>query len=165
MLSPQSGLYTFRPEVILLLLDAVALFPGTVANADAPADGLDEERRRGIQQLGTLLDATAKHAPDALVVVHSFSPPDRSPFGILDLQQERGQRARFDALNDALVALARGRANVLLVDQDRLEARHGKSRVRDERLWYMGGVPFSESFLPVIAAEHLRIIRPVKVSA
>jgi FkbH-like protein len=162
LLSPNSALYGFAPDIIILLLDATALFPKTTRFAVADGDVLASERIEGVARLGALLDAAAKQAPGALLVVHSFSPPDRSPFGILDLQQERGQRARFDALNDAVVDLVKGRPNVLLLDHERLEARHGKSRVRDERLWYLGALPFSESFLPVLAAEHIRIIRPLK---
>ncbi len=29
-------------------------------------------------------------------------------------------------------------------------------------MWYVAGIPFSESFLPVLAAEYIRIIRPLK---
>ena len=50
----------------------------------------------------------------------------------------------------------------LLLDQERVEARHGKSRVRDDRMWYMASLPFSDTFLPVLAAEYLRVIRPLK---
>ena len=162
LLSPHSTLYEFAPDMIILLLTASALFPRTVQDPEAGADILQSECAHGLAQLGALLDAATRQAPSTLLAVHTFSLPDRSPFGILDLKQERSQRARFEAVNDELVDLVRGRPNVLLVDHERLEARHGKSRVRDERLWYLGAMPFSESFLPVLAAEHVKIIRPLK---
>jgi FkbH-like protein len=162
ILSPVTPLYKFSPDVIVLLLAGSALFPRTILDPEAGHDTLEAERTHGLAEIEALIAAARRHSPGASLVVHTFSLPDRSPFGLLDLKQERGQRSRVEALNAGLVELVRDLPEVLLLDQERVEARHGKSRVRDDRLWYVAGIPFSESFLPVLAAEYIRIIRPLK---
>jgi FkbH-like protein len=162
LLSSESPLYEFGPDVVILSLAVGDLFPRNIGDAQADAGVLAQERSSGLAQIQALLDEAARRLPGTSMIVHSFSAPDRSPFGMMDLKRERGQRARVDAINDGLIELVRERPNVLLFDQERVEARHGKTRIRDERLWYMGSIPFSESFLPVLAAEYVRMIRPLK---
>jgi FkbH-like protein len=162
LLSASSALYAFAPDIILLPLQAAELFPATMAHPDADAATLATERQEGISRIGTLVEAVGQHAPGATLVLSTFATPDRSPFGILDLKAETGQRARIASLNADLSTLVRDRRQVVLLDQDRVEARFGKGRVRDARLWYLGSVPYSDAFLPVLAAEYLRVIRPLK---
>ena len=86
LLSPASALYAFRPDVILLALQADELFPATLSNADADAGTLAAERADGISRIAMLVEAVAQHAPGATLVLNTFAVPDRSPFGILDLK-------------------------------------------------------------------------------
>ena len=163
LLAPGSSLYEFGPELIVLLLDPSALFPQTARGDAISADALAAEREAGLAQVAELLAAAGRQAPSATVLMHTFALPDRSPLGVLDLKTEDGQRARFEALNAGLCALvAEKYPKVALFDQERAEARHGKDRIRDDRMWYMASLPFSDSFLPVLAAEYLRFVRPLK---
>jgi len=162
LLAASSALYAFAPEIILVPLQAAELFPATLSDADASAATLAAERAAGISRIGALVDAVGQNAPGATLVLNTFAVPDRSPFGVLDLKVEGGQRERMMVLNSELISLVRDRRHVVVLDQDRVESRFGKSRVRDARLWYLGSVPFSDGFLPVLAAEYLRVIRPLK---
>ncbi len=149
--------------MIILFLDPAALFPKTLSPVGATAEEAQAEREAGLTQIKESLAAAQKNAPAATVLLHTFALPDYAPLGILDLKREDGQRSRLEAVNAALVALVRQEfPRVVLFDQERIEARHGKSRVRDDRLWYMASMPVSDSFLPVLAAEWLRVIRPLK---
>jgi len=163
LLTAQSPLYAFDPELIILLLDPAALFPRTLSPIPATADEVRAEREAGLAQIREALAAAARHAPSATVLLHTFALPDYAPLGILDIKEEEGQRARLEASNQALLQIVREEfPRTVLFDQERVEARHGKSRIRDERLWYMASLPFSDSFLPVMAGEYLRVIRPLK---
>lgn len=163
LLSPQSSLYQFQPDLIIVALDSTALIPKTMADAALTAEGFAEECKAGIEQIGGALDAIRQNAPSASVVLHTFAMPDYSPLGIADMVSPMGQRQRLEDINQALVSLAQQHApRVVLFDQERVEARHGKARVRDDRLWYMASMPFSDSFLPVMADEYMRIIRAIK---
>ncbi len=162
LLSLDSALYAFAPDVIVLSLASKDLFPRNIADAHADPAALAQERTSGIAEIRGLLEAAMRRSPGTSIILHTFSASDRSPFGTMDLKNERGQRARINAINDDLIDLSRECPDVLLFDQERVEARHGKARIRDERLWYMGTIPFSESFLPVLADEYVRMIRPLK---
>lgn len=163
LLPPTSPLYAFAPDVVFLRLDPAALFPRTAADPFADADALDAERRDGIAQVRGLLEALARSAPAATVVVHTFPLPEFAPLGVADLTAPESQRARFEALNADLIALIRERApRALALDQERLEARFGKERVRDERMWFLGSLPFSDAFLPAVAREQTRFLRALK---
>jgi FkbH-like protein len=162
ILADDSPLYGFSPEIVILSLGAPTLFPETMANPEADENTLSAERANGLARIAALLDRLGERRPGVSIILSTFSVPDRSPFGAMDLKQPNGQHARMEALNSSLIDLARHRPDVLLLDQDRVEARHGKARVRDERLWYLASSPYSDSFLPVLAAEYVRIIRPLK---
>lgn len=60
-------------------------------------------------------------------------------------------------LNASLRALARGRANVLLLDWERLTLEHGHATLHDDRFWYLGRVKHSPRGLQVLADE-LRLL-------
>ncbi len=163
LMPPQSALYEFAPDLIILFLDAATLFPRTLSALPASAEEVRAERESGLAQIKDALTAAQRNAPGAALLLHTFALPDYAPLGILDAASEDGQRARMEAVNGGLTALIRAKfPRVLLFDQERVEARHGKARVRDDRLWYMASMPFSDSFLPVMAAEYLRVIRPLK---
>ena len=163
LLDAQSALYAFAPELIILRLDHAALFPQTVSPGGATDGEAQTEREAGLTQIRETLAAAQSHSPDATFLLHTFPLPDYAPLGILDVRSESGQRTHLEAINAALAALVRADfPRVVLFDQERVEARHGKSRVREDRMWYLASLPFSDSFLPVLAAEYLRVIRPLK---
>lgn len=155
LLDSNSELYAHRPDVIALRFEADALFPKSGDQAGDIAVGL--------ARIEEVLDAATKHAPNATLLIQTFPVPDYAPLGMLDLLEKDGQRARFGAINTALFELARTRkGRLLLLDAERLEARHGKGRVRDARLWYMASLPYSESFLPVLAQGYVALLRALK---
>ena len=163
LLSPQSTLYAFAPELIIVLVDPATLLPQTLSAISATVEEVGAECRAAITQVREALSAAGRSAPSAAVLLHTFALPDYAPLGILDIKREEGQRTRLAAVNSALLGLVREEfPRTLLFDQERVEARHGKSRIRDERLWYIASLPFSDSFLPVMAGEYLRYIRPLK---
>ncbi|MCW3059420.1 MAG: hypothetical protein JWQ02_1241 [Capsulimonas sp.] len=163
LLPPQSPLYDFQPDLIAISIGTAELFPRTVSDSEATAEEIAAERTAGVNQIAELLAASARSAPSATVVLHTFSVPDYSPFGILDAKTIGGQRDRIQAINARIVELVNERfPRTALLDQERVEARHGKDRVRDDRMWYMASMPFSDTFLPVIASEYLRIVKALK---
>ena len=158
----QSPVYQFAPDLVILRLDADGLFPKTATGVEASVEEIAAEQEAGIGHLREALAAAGRHAPAATLLLHTFALPDYSPLGTLDLKTGNGQRERFQSLNDRLSALVRTEfPRALLFDQERVEARHGKARVRDDRMWYMASLPFSDTFLPVLAAEYVRLIRPL----
>ena len=160
LLNPSSALYSFRPDLIIIDIDSASLFPKNSSRDTWSEAELDRDRAAGISQLKELLESAERNAPMATVVLNSWPLPDYAPLGILDMKLESGQRRRFmNIWRDVSELISTDFPKVVLLDKERLEARHGKSGVRDDRLWYMASSPYSESFLPVLASEYLRVVR------
>ena len=160
LLAPGSVLYSFEPQVIVLRLDADTLFPSTSGDPFAPPDVVESERLDGIGHIQMVLDAIGTHAPGATTVVHTFAIPEHPPLGLMDPLEPDGLRARFERLNTALLDVLTVRfPRALALDQDRIESGFGKAHVRDDRRWYLGSLPFADSFLPIVADEYVRVLR------
>lgn len=160
---PSSPLVAHAPDVVFVAVATEALLPLHADDPFAPKDVLDHEREGAIALLAGLLDGAASRLKSTTFVLHTFAVPEHAPLGVADTASEGGHRARFAELDASLRVLAADRApRVLLLDQERVEAVHGKGRVRDDRLWYMASVPYSESFLPVLAKAQVRVLRALK---
>ncbi|MFM7320019.1 MAG: HAD-IIIC family phosphatase, partial [Armatimonadota bacterium] len=160
---PASPLVAHAPEVVFLAVAADALLPLHADDPFAPKEALDQERSEAVDLLSGLLDAASSRLPSTTFILHTFAVPEHAPLGVADPAAPSGHRARFAEVDAAVRALAAQRApRVVLLDQERAEAAHGKGRVRDDRMWYMASLPYSESFLPVLAKSQVRVLRALK---
>lgn len=163
VLDPGSGLYNFAPDLLVLAIHPARLFPNL---HKYPFDLSVAERRaemdRGLEQIENLL-TTFSQRSSALVLIHNMPVPQYPVLGILDLRDELGQTAAFGEINVRLADLVRNRfRNVYVVDEERVQARAGKSTATDPRMWFSARLPWSESVLWSLAHEYLRVIRPLK---
>jgi len=163
ILNPNSSLYAFAPDVVILAVHASRLFPRLHAY---PFDLTLEERRAeidaGLATLENLLRAFRQRS-SALVLLHNMVAPQHPALGILDLRDGLGQAALFAEINARLATLVRDRfQNVYLVDEDRLQARASKARATDARLWFTARMGWSEAVLPELAREYLRYLTPYR---
>jgi FkbH-like protein len=163
ILQPESGLYAFAPQIIILAIHGRALFP---ALYDDPL-GMDEAARRTavgevVERVAGLLAPLTARSP-ALVLLHTFATPRHSPLGVLDLRDPFGQSALFGAINAELAArVRRDFPAVHLVDEDRVYGNAGKRNVTDPRLWYLARIGVGEGALPALAATYLRYVKAFK---
>ncbi|MCC7371962.1 MAG: HAD family hydrolase [Chloroflexi bacterium] len=163
LLSPQSDLYAFAPDVTVLAIHASRLLPGI---HDDPLTLSVAERRAEIDAaVGTvrgLLDAFSERCA-GLLLLHTLVAPRHPVLGILDWRDDLGQTAAIHEVNGRLAQLVRDHyPNVHLVDEDRVQAGRGKDTATDARLWYAARMPWSAAVLTGLAQEYLRYIRPLK---
>jgi FkbH-like protein len=163
ILDPASPLYAFAPDVVIAVVHGRALFPNLY---DTPLD-LDAQARRAaaeavVDQVGAMLaQLTAKTG--ALVLWHTFGTPQYSPLGILDLRDDVGQSAIFQAINAGLAERVRREfPSVHLVDEDRIFGRIGKRNVTDPRFWFLARIGIGEGALAALTAEYIRYIKALK---
>jgi FkbH-like protein len=52
--------------------------------------------------------------------------------------------------------------NVYVLDEDAVQARTGKERATDARLWFTARMGWSDAVLPALAREHMRYLTPYK---
>lgn len=163
ILNPQSELYAFEPDVVVLAVHGRALFPELY---DAPFDLSVAERKSAAAAaadgVADLLSQLSSHT-SALVLLHTFGVPQYSPLSTLDLHDEFGQTAIFQTINHALAErIRRDFPFVRLVDEDRVFGRIGKRHVTDTRMWYLARIGFTETALEALSAEYLRFIKALK---
>ena len=163
LIDPQSPMAHFAPDVVFLAVDAEALFPMLARDPLSDRATVDAEIATGLGQFGAWIDTASARMPGTTFVVHTFPAPEHSVLGIADTAGTDGQRRRFARLDDAVHAWAAARSpQVVLLDQERVEASFGKSRVRDDRMWFLASLPFSDAFLPALASAQTRVLRAVK---
>ena len=163
ILDEGSGLYAFEPGVLVLALHASRLFP--VLHDDPFALSISERKdaiAAGVQTVRGLLTQFRRRS-NAQVLLHNMVAPQRPASGILDSRDPFGQTAIFAEINAQLAGMARSEfENVHVVDVDRVEARVGKSRATDVRLWLAARLPWTEPMLLELTAEHMRYLRAIR---
>ncbi len=156
-----SRLYSFKPDVILLAVQADVLLNENFISDFGKLSDVEQYQTENINRFQTILSMLTSRT-DALVLVNNFIVPSFTPFGILDNKADNGFRNFFQGLNQRLTELYRKSRQVYVVDLEGVASKHGKSRCLDQKLYYRGSFLFSESFLPVIADEYMGYIKALK---
>jgi FkbH-like protein len=161
ILDENSRLYSFKPDLIILAVQADVLLNENFVSEFVKLPDIEQFQTEIINRFQTIL-STLTSRTDALVLVNNFIVPSFTPFGILDNKVNNGFRSFFQGLNQKLAELYRKSRQVYVVDLEGAASKHGKSRCLDPKLYYRGSFLFSESFLPVIADEYMGYIKALK---
>jgi FkbH-like protein len=92
----------------------------------------------------------ARHA-DKVVVANMFSFSSNRWLGFADVLHPDSLRARQTDLNAKLVAIARQRPNLLLIDLDPLIRRHGEDALISTAFWYTARIRYSARMFELLA--------------
>ena len=161
ILDENSGLYAFKPDVIILAVQADVLVNENFISEYVKLPDVEQPQIEILNRFQELLSTlTAKTY--ALVLVNNFIVPSFTPFGILDNKTDNGFRSFFHKINDKLAELYMKSSQVYVVDLEAAAGKHGKSRCVDPKLYYRGSFVFNESFLPVVAEEYMGYIKALK---
>ena len=161
ILDENSGLYAFKPDVIILAVQADVLVNENFYSEFVKLPDVEQPQTEILNRFQALL-STLTARTDALVLVNNFMVPSFTPFGILDNKADNGFRSFFHKINEKLAEVYRKSSQVYVVDLEAAAGKHGKSRCVDPKLYYRGSFVFSESFLPVVADEYMGYIEALK---
>ncbi len=141
LLTPQSELYLFQPDVCFLHVP-----PEALAAAD-PSGGLTASQvEPTLEAVRTLVRAFRSHGNGHLVIAN-FAAPAWFPYW---LQEDETSRV-CALLNDGLRKIAEETSGVHILDYERLSAYHGKESVADARLRHIARMEIGDKFLPKLA--------------
>jgi FkbH-like protein len=102
----------------------------------------DEERARTLALMKNALtiavQALAGALDGALGLVHNIGSPTLSPFGRYDFAEEYGLRRIVADLNAHIDRCVRAHTNLMVVDEERLIARHGAVALFDDLVFPFG---------------------------
>jgi FkbH-like protein len=159
ILDPSSGLYAFRPDVVILALEGKHLFPFAYRDyIQHLGSGFDDLLEEAGRETEALLTAFRKQS-DATLLVHSFAAPRWRQLGVLDGHVGLGQAQVLQALNDVLYRAARARPSVYVVDYAGLVSRVGADQWYDERMDHYAQAPIAQRALHMLSAEYMKFLR------
>lgn len=143
---PNSSLYAFAPDTIVLLSSPQALRLAYWRDAE------DREHfaERVTRNLASLWDTVRQRTP-ALILQSNFPPPYERQFGNYDHLLPHTLLAQASRLNLLLADAARERPNVLVNDVAGLATLIGLRHWFDERLWTLAKAYCSLEHLPLVA--------------
>ncbi|MFF3775669.1 HAD-IIIC family phosphatase [Streptomyces sp. NPDC002232] len=126
--------------------DVTVYQPGVQPFLTALFDGAhtlgDEERARTLALMKSALTVAVRALADALDgslgLVHNFGPPALSPFGRFDFAEEFGLRRVVAELNAHVDRCVRRYPHLMVVDEERLVARHGAPALFDDLVFPFG---------------------------
>jgi FkbH-like protein len=149
ILNPESALYGFRPDIIVLAVDSnEAGFPDL---ADEPEPLLQAEVGRW-----TMLWETIRSRCGARIVQHNFAIP---PAELLDHVSARVPGSRYSMLHELNLRLARAAGReVSVVDCDRLSGMAGKPAWFDPKYWFISRQAVALPALPMLAHHTAAVI-------
>jgi len=163
ILNTSSKLYAFKPEVVILAVQAESTLPEDFFSQYAKVPKQEKEKYQvEIMERFKTLTSLLTSRINALVLINNFIIPSFTPLGVLDNKVDIGLKNFFHLLNKRLTGLYLKDKQVYVVDFDGVASRHGKSRCLNYEMYYRGSFGISESFLPAVADEYMGYIKALK---
>ena len=149
ILDPNSGLYAFRPDVVVIAVHEAEVRLG--GGSSSPQEEIEGEVNRWTGLWGLLKSRT-----NARVIQHNFSVPSEIAEGHLGTRLSGSRYNMIQALNARLGEEAG--AEVSIVDCERLSAWVGKQRWFDPRYWYLAKQAVALDAIPLLARHTAAVI-------
>jgi FkbH-like protein len=160
-LDPQSTLYQFEPDAVVLAVQTRDIAPDLW---DRYSDLTEEECKTAVhrvrQDFADVIRGFRAHSR-AHLIIHDLELPAIPSQGILDSQTSDGQSAVIHRLNQDLRELATAHPGVYILDYNSLVARYGRMSWHDERKWLTVRMPIASAHLIHLTEEWLRFLHPL----
>jgi FkbH-like protein len=162
LLDPQSRMYAFRPDFIVIAHWLEMLAPHVASRFISMSPGeATAEVDRVLQEIRTRIAAVRQHSA-VPVLVNNFVLPPHPTLGILDSQVESYQIGSVLRLNAGIQTIAREFPDAYVVDLMSLSARLGYEQTFDERYWHFGRAPLSRAAMCALGQEYVTFIRALR---
>ena len=161
VLNPDSFLYAFSPQMIVLFIDTTSLL-----SDDYLVSYSDSEKKRKawvkakIDELVSLVDRI-KEENAAKIVLHNFEVPTYSPIGILESKQLFGLMEAVQDLNNRLRDAYKTDHQAFVFDYEAFCSKIGKENVIDYKMYYIGDFRLKFDHFPKLCDEYLGYIKPL----
>jgi FkbH-like protein len=145
ILDPNSALYAFNPQYVIILLSSEKLKAHLYASGDRRS--FADETISRLEDLWSAFRAQSQ----ATIIQSTFVLPSERAFGNYELKVADSVGSIFTEINYRLSVKARDAKNVLLNDVDLIAASVGRTLWFDARMWNMAKTPCSLEHLPLLA--------------
>lgn len=161
LLNPDSALYAWSPDVVVLAIEGEDWLPELYRNyMDLPASGGSDAVRRFTDELGTLVAAFRARSRSPLLL-HNLALPAWRALGLLDARTDGGQGQLIGDANAAVAKLARAADGVHVVDYAALVNRYGALNWYDDRMRLYAKAPIAGPMQPHLTAEYVKFLAAI----
>ncbi len=153
LLDPESSIYAFKPDLILVAIDARGLPLQAEIGDAAAAENAVQAALDQIDSLRAAIEANSR----AVAIFQSVVRPVDPLFGSLDLAVAGTSRRLTDEFNLRLGQLIADTPHLLL-DTAGIAQTVGLASWHDPVFWNLAKVPFSNTLLPLYADHIMRLV-------
>jgi len=162
LMNPEGALVRAAPDLVLLIGDAEDL-AGDLRPACAGGRGeaIASAAEGAGRTLAGMIAAFRRHSK-ARLLCQGLVQPDRPALGeVTDANLERSESWAVSEVNAALARACREAGDAVFFDVDRVAARCGRARFRDERMFRSNRVAVSAECFEPYARALVRALRPL----
>lgn len=157
LLDPDSDLYRFNPDVVILATQTRDVLPDLWNDAAEDSEALAVRAGADIEHLIDALRARS----NAHLILNTLEMPAYPNAGILDSQRNLGQCEAIRTVNRHLRGAAARHRGVYILDYDALIARFGRLGWGDESKWLTMRMPLGADSFVHLASEYIRFLLPL----
>ena len=158
LMDPDADVWEHKPHVVFLTLDTATLLPKLVDNAVLSMDEMLADIDDVVQMLKQMLTAAATAHAGVQLVVHGFGHC-ANVLPVIGGDRENHPANRLAIANQRLrSALAADLPGVVAIDQAGIEATVGTSNLRDERLYFLAGIRFTDTLMRTMATYQAAVL-------
>lgn len=162
ILDKNSGLYRFKPELIIVMIDSMSILGEYYF---MPYRSTDDDRKKFIDsQLNYMLSLmnSLKANTNGIIVLNNLMAPLYSPLGILENKQPFGIIEAVECMNKLLREAFRNDSQIFVFDYNSFSSKLGKQGIMDSKMYYLGDMKIDFKHFPALAEEYLAYIKPLK---
>lgn len=158
VLDPSSPLYSFRPDIVLLLVRLEELLPKFVEEFNGSScmewDALLQAKADELRNLAKIIEVKLS----ASVIIQNACLPTDVYWGIYDAQDPQGQTYLVAKFNRALAAACHTLSGTFIWDFHRFVLRNGYEQLFDAKQWAVSKSPYKYSSYPLLVDDLLRYV-------
>jgi FkbH-like protein len=151
ILNPESGLYEFNPNAVIVAVEAADWLPAPKAEDSTSAEAV-------LAEAADLVAAFRKRSNTPLLF-HDFVCPIWPRLGVVENHLGDGRVAAVHRLNEGLYRLSKENPGVYAIPYAALVARFGALHWYDQRMAHLAKAPIAQIMLPHLAAEYQKFLR------
>ena len=161
IINQNSEWYSFRPDLTFLILD----FDALIGDARFEYYSWDEERRKQLidktcEEFESFLE-NALNSQNGKIIVSNFIFPTFSPFGIYDCKIKHTLRDFVNSLNQIIKKMIYEFPLLYCIELDSFFLKFGEKNMKDEKLRFLADVRISPSYIPDLAKNMMRYVKPL----
>ena len=159
ILDPQSGLYSYEPDVVVLAIEGQHWAPNIYNDySEKTDDDLESEVRRVEGEIRTMIKKV-RGQTNVPILIHNLSRPLYPDMGIHDGGSRVSQIDLVNRINEGIHRISREATSVHVVDYAGIVFRVGAENWYDRRMEHFARAPISQAKIGLLACEYLKFIR------